>query len=261
MPERHQSLTAVFEHSWQLLSDTEQEALSGLGVFRGGFTRESAGEVGEVSLRTLLGLVNKSLLQRTDGGRFERHMMVQQFALGKLAADAGRHLDMLKRHADYFVALAERSSHHFDGPEQADWLARWSDDIDNLRAAFDHLLEQRHGDEAVRLYGAVGPFYYRRGYVAEGRRLFDRIREQPDLTRNGPLIASLNGAGILASHQGDYDLSRELHQEALELAETLGDKGRQADALTNLGAVAWGVDDYRTAELQLLAALELRREV
>jgi predicted ATPase/DNA-binding SARP family transcriptional activator/Tfp pilus assembly protein PilF len=259
MPERHRSLQAVFEHSWALLSEREQQALSDLAVFRGGFTKDAATEVGEVSLRTLLALVNKSLLQRTSSGRFERHVTVRQFALDRLAADPERNATMLDRHAGHYVRLAERLRPLLDGPEQGRALTQLEGELDNLRSAFEHLLDVGRSADAVHLYGALGPFWRRRGHVAEGRRLFERLKQRPLPPPNGALAATLNSAGILASHQGEYERSRALHQQALEIGEALDDDGHTADALTNLGAVCWHKDDYPGAEAYLLRALELRR--
>ena len=259
VPERHRSLQAVFEHSWALLSEREQRALSDLAVFRGDFTKDAATEVGEVTLRTLLALVNKSLLQRTSSGRFERHVTVRQFALDRLAADPERNAAMLDRHAGHYVRLAERLHPLLDGPEQGRALTQLEDELDNLRAAFEHLLEAGRSADAVHLYGALGPFWRRRGHVEEGRRLFERLQQRPLPAPSGALVATLNSAGILASHQGEYERSRALHQQALEIGEALGDDGHRADALSNLGAVCWHRDDYPEAEAYLMRALELRR--
>jgi predicted ATPase len=83
LPERHRSMRAVFEHSWRLLSPDEQSALSRLAVFRGGFSREAAEAVAGASARTLLSLVNGSLLARSQSGRFVMLELVRQYAAEK----------------------------------------------------------------------------------------------------------------------------------------------------------------------------------
>ena len=65
VPARQRSMRAVFDHSWRLLTPREQDVLQVLSVFRGGFTRRAAGRVAGASLRELMSLLNKSLLQRT----------------------------------------------------------------------------------------------------------------------------------------------------------------------------------------------------
>ena len=48
--ERHRSMRAVFDQSWQLLSDAERQVLTRLSVFRGGFNLEAAEQVAAASL-------------------------------------------------------------------------------------------------------------------------------------------------------------------------------------------------------------------
>jgi predicted ATPase len=73
VPERHRSLRATFDHSWKLLSTTEQRAIRRVSVFRGGFRREAAEQVAGVTLPLLSTLVDKSLLHRTATGRYDLH--------------------------------------------------------------------------------------------------------------------------------------------------------------------------------------------
>src|SRR5262245_167678 len=81
VPERHRSIRAVFEQSWSLLSAEEQRVLRRVAVFRGGFTRAAAEEVGSASLALLSALVAKSLLRRTAQGRYDLHEVLHQYAL------------------------------------------------------------------------------------------------------------------------------------------------------------------------------------
>jgi DNA-binding SARP family transcriptional activator len=70
LPPRQRSMRAVFDHSWRLLDQREREVMQALSVFRGSFAREAAQEVAGATLRELMGLVNRSLLGHTPGGRY-----------------------------------------------------------------------------------------------------------------------------------------------------------------------------------------------
>jgi predicted ATPase len=59
LPERHQSLRAVFDHSWKLLRPAEQRALRELAVFRGGFSRDAAAQVAGATLPLLAARLKK----------------------------------------------------------------------------------------------------------------------------------------------------------------------------------------------------------
>ena len=83
---RTQSLRVVFERSWRLMTDKQQQAFMRLSVFRGGCTRAAAETVTSVGLRALQNLVDKSLLWRRSTGRFEMHELLRQYAAEKLKA-------------------------------------------------------------------------------------------------------------------------------------------------------------------------------
>ena len=73
-------MRAVFDYSWNLLTDKEQDALTKLAVFQGGFTRQAAKDVASISLPMLANLVNKSFLNTTETGRYTRHPLVIQYS-------------------------------------------------------------------------------------------------------------------------------------------------------------------------------------
>jgi len=87
MPERHRSMRAVFDQSWQLLTETERNTLKQLSVFKGSFDHPAAEQVAGATLITLAILVEKSLLRVTESGRYQLHELLRQFAGAKLAAD------------------------------------------------------------------------------------------------------------------------------------------------------------------------------
>jgi predicted ATPase/DNA-binding CsgD family transcriptional regulator len=85
---RHQSVRAVFDHSWRLLTDDERQVLMRLSVFRGGFSRTAAEQVAAASLQTLSGLIEKSFLTQDASGRYEIHDLLRQCAAQQLEKQA-----------------------------------------------------------------------------------------------------------------------------------------------------------------------------
>jgi len=100
IPERHRSLRATFDHSWKLLSDHEREALSRLSVFQGGFDRTAAEKVACATLPLLASLVSKSLVRRTDNGRYDLHEVIRQYASSRLEEDQARCLETCGLHSE-----------------------------------------------------------------------------------------------------------------------------------------------------------------
>ena len=80
VPERHRSMRAIFDQSWDLLLPAEKQALARLSIFRGVFSRDAAEQKAGVSLNTLAGLANKSLIHRVGAGQFKLHNLVRQYA-------------------------------------------------------------------------------------------------------------------------------------------------------------------------------------
>ncbi|MCA9877013.1 MAG: XRE family transcriptional regulator, partial [Thermomicrobiales bacterium] len=121
LPDRHRSMRAVFDHSWQLLSVGEQEVFARCSVFRGGFTREAAANVAGASLTTLSGLIDKSLLGRDPHERYVVHELARQYAAERLAV--AQAVDETRdRHLNFYMTLAETAELRLrSGPDIVGW--------------------------------------------------------------------------------------------------------------------------------------------
>jgi predicted ATPase/class 3 adenylate cyclase len=104
-PDRQKSLEAVFDYSWQLLTDEERTAFSRLALFRGSFSREAAEQVADVPLPMLATLLDKSLIKRRPDGRFQLHEVLRIFALEKLNQNADELAGMKSKHSRFYLAL------------------------------------------------------------------------------------------------------------------------------------------------------------
>ena len=143
LPERHRSLWASFEHSWRLLSTCEREVFAMLSVFPGSFTTQAAQAVSGGVFPWLVRLMDKSLLRRAAGGRFEMHPLLRQFAGQKLAqtpasqATAGQRLAVL-----FTTFIGERVS-GLKGVSQVEVLNQIQAELPNVRAAWAWALAHR----------------------------------------------------------------------------------------------------------------------
>jgi tetratricopeptide (TPR) repeat protein len=259
LPARQQTLRNTIAWSYDLLSADEQALFRRLGIFVGGCTVEAAeavlraegrglSEESPVSVLTpqlsvldgLAALVDKSLLRREEGidgePRFVMLETVREYALERLA-EIGEEEVLRRRHAEYFVALAEMAEAELWGPQQVEWLQRLEIEHGNLRAALDwsHGGEDRH-DIAVRLAVALGWFWLWRGYRQEGylhlKYAVDSATEPTKLRAR-----ALNALGTFAL-ESDIIPARALFEESLAISRALGDVQGQADALYGLGWVA-----------------------
>lgn len=142
LPERQRSLRAVYDTSWRLLNAEERAAFLRLAVFRGGFNYEAARQVADVNLRTLLGLVNKSWLQRRGDGRYLPHEILRQYAYRRLADDQVTWQDAHDRYSDYFAAMMEVQWERLKGPKQLEANTVIEKEMENITYTWQWLAQE-----------------------------------------------------------------------------------------------------------------------
>lgn len=173
VPERQRSMRAVFEQSWSRLSEAERDVLAGLAVFRGGFSREGALAVAGANLWVLSSLIDKCLLRRVAAtGRFETHELLRQYAERKLAEVPTRHAESLDRHAEFFTRFVVQREAALKSPSPALALAEIEAELDNVRAAWAHLLSLGKVAALSALTEPLHVFYTRRAAFSEAEAAF-----------------------------------------------------------------------------------------
>jgi predicted ATPase/DNA-binding SARP family transcriptional activator len=128
-PQRHRTLRAVIDWSWDLLDNSERTLLGRLSVFAGGATLGAIEQVTDGTLDQLTSLVDKSLVLASEE-RYRLLETIREYASSKLDGDETR-----QRHAIYYTELVERAEPLLRGPEQAVWLARLTAERANLDLA------------------------------------------------------------------------------------------------------------------------------
>nr|MBP7694305.1 AAA family ATPase [Anaerolineales bacterium] len=250
-PERQHSMRAVFEQSWNLLTEAEQKVLRQLAVLRGGFQREAAEKVAGAPLALLLSLADKSFLRRSPAGRFELHELLRQYAAEKLAeAGAG---EVETRLAHYFLEQAARRPGDYTALEP-----EWENLRAGLRAAHRHRLWA-----AVLGYAeCLGEAWLARNRLDEARQGYALAREAAEALGHPRSLATvLIGWGRACGEQSDYAEAREHLTRALQLCRTSGDTAGAAGALYQLGYLAVEQAQFAEAEARLAECLALRQSV
>ena len=287
---RQQTLRALIDWSYDLLTEAEKALLRRLAVFAGGWILSAAEAVcaGEPVedwevLDLLTALVDKSLVVAEplgDGTRYRLLETVHQYA-GERLGQSGE--AVVARHAAWTLALAEEAEPGLTGPEQGAWLSRLEAEHDNLRASLSWNLslnlssdEPRQGErsnkdglrfaneDGLRLAGALWPFWSARGHLSEGRRWLDQALARAGASGKEASAArakALQGAVTLARRQGDYAGSRALCYESLALSRQLGDQHGIANALYDLGQVASIQDEFAGAQALYEESLTIWREL
>ncbi len=177
VPERQQSMRAVFDYSWSLLTPGEQRVFEKASVFRGGFTREAAQQVTGASLRDLMGLVDKSLLQHYPNGRYGVHELLRQYAAEKLSLVPTVQQCTREQHCAYYANLLHQHEAQLHQSRQRDALSQIEVDIDNLRSGWAWAVEHQEVDRLAEYLGSLGELYHTRGWSHDGAELFSRAAE------------------------------------------------------------------------------------
>jgi non-specific serine/threonine protein kinase len=254
--ERHQTLQAAVDWSYDLLTDQERALFARLAVFAGGWTLEAAEAVGagegvETSevLDLLTRLVDQSLVQaeaQPDGTvRYRLLETLRAYARDTLAA-GGLEARVRDRHAGYYAALAERAAPELRGPDSAAWHDRVERELDNVRGALGWAAAGGPVAAGLRLATALHWYWFMRRPL-EGRAWLDRILALPGPSEPAcPAAAvglalrarALGGAALLALGEGDLEVAQAQGGEALALARQAGDRPATATALGGLGGIA-----------------------
>lgn len=173
VPERQRSIRAVFNYAWQRLTPDEQTAYARLSVFRGGFTREAAEQITGVSLRGLLCLRNKALLQLQQTGRFDIHDLLHQYGQEQLAADPDENTRIHKAHATYYAEMLRRHDDNLKGSRQSDALNEIEANLENIRAAWQWNLEHLRLPALEAMRWSVQWYYIMKGFMLAGKEFFE----------------------------------------------------------------------------------------
>ncbi len=217
----------------------------------------------------LADLADQSLLrsdEQPDGeARLAMLETIREYGLECLAA-SGELETLLRRHAAYYLALADEAEPALRGPEQATWLTRLEIEHDNLRSALRwSLCDGGDRPVGVRPAGALWRFWVMHGHLDEGRRWLEAALATGNVTPlapdapDAPRAKILNAAGNLAYLQDDYGQATRLFEESLALRRALGDRQGAAASLSNLGNVALRQGECERATVLCEEALALQR--
>ncbi|MFG2286701.1 BTAD domain-containing putative transcriptional regulator [Streptomyces sp. NPDC048595] len=187
-PARQQTLRAMIDWSWELLSLPERTVLRRLAVQADGCTLEAAETVcagdgvrRDEVLELLVRLVDRSLVAVAPtpyGVRYRLLETVAAYCLERLR-EAGELTTVRRRHHDYYTELAEHAEPLLYGAAQRQWLERLDQEAANLRAALDGWVRGGAADRALRLANALAWYWFLRGRLAEAGRSLDAALAVP----------------------------------------------------------------------------------
>jgi serine/threonine protein kinase len=228
LPERQQSIRAVFDYSWDLISEDEKQVFMKLSVFRGGFTREAAEFVAGANLRILMSLMNKSLIRRdADSGRYDIHELLRQYAAMKLNVLPHENEMAYDKLCNLFVDLLHKSWDTLRTSKQSTTLTMIDQEYDNIRTMWHYLIENLRFTKIKQSIFPLWWYFYLRGRNEEALELFghgaDSLEPVHTSSESKLLISNMRAAqGIFCSHLGKFELSQSLAEASLSIARQIG---------------------------------------
>lgn len=273
---RQQTLQAMIDWSYSLLSEPEKALFRRLAVFVSGWTLEAAEAVcgaerhgGDV-LDLLTRLVDKSLIVTEEAAgeaRYHRLETIRQYSRGKFF-ESGEVEAIRDRHLEYFVRFAELVDEKLKSGDQVVWQSRMAAEQDNLRAALEWGLD-RNPDAALRIAGAANLFWTAGGYSAEGFRWTQKALQEvekvplpPEVTPEQRLVArakALRGLTRLYLSLGDNRNAKRAAQESVDLYRQSQDRRGLAFALVVLAYPLEFLGERAEAEAALQESYALAR--
>jgi non-specific serine/threonine protein kinase len=265
---RHQTLRAMVNWSYGLLTETEQSMLRRLAIFTGGFTLEAAeavtgspeGLAGSV-LGTLARLIDKSLvIAEAAAGEVARFRMLEtihEYALEKLKT-AEEWPVLRQRHAAYFSRWAAEIGPQYETIKRKELV--WAPEAEqaNLRAALDWWLAAGQTEAALGLVNALGWYWIARSAYSEGRQWLERCFLLPEASQYPAAYGrALAFNGMIAFMQTEASEARPWLEQAVMVARAQADRVTLADALDFLGLVLMWQKDLAGARACLAESQRL----
>ncbi len=264
--ERHRTLRAAIDWSHQQLAPELQRFFAALSVFRGGWEMSAAeavcGESCDVS-DFLAKLQECSLVaaeEYAETMQFRMLETVREYAAEQL--DEAERTDFSRRHANFFLRLAETAESELVKPEQADWLKRLEAEHDNIRAALEWFqTDENCTENGLRLASSLLRYWTGNGHPNEGREYLEHFLARGGDAKTSVQAKAFHAAGWLSLEQGDYAAANDFYEKALVLRRKSNDKPGVAALLSSLGMAALRQGDYATARKLNAESLTAFREL
>jgi predicted ATPase/class 3 adenylate cyclase len=265
---RQQTMHALIDWSYDLLSVEEQRLFRSVAIFAGGFTLGAATGVnaGEsldewALLDLLTSLTDKSLVQADVTSSSQRYRLLAPLReYGRERLDgASETASLARRHAEYFCASADRAYVEWDTDPSPDWLGRLRPELDNFRTALKWSLDEKNDVELGALMAAsLCPMFMRLSLLYEGMEWCRRALDSGGALV--PMKARLYyGLSMLQHNQGEGSGALTSARQAVELYEAASDERGLVRALSQVAQHLPIVNAYEEALPVAEEALEHAR--
>ena len=271
---RQQTLQALVDWSYDLLTEDEKILLRRLSMFTGGCTLVAAESVcsdgglkKDEILNLIARLVDKSLLnysEESGSARYDMLETIRQYAREKLI-QSGEIEFSRRKHLAYYAEFTAEVAPQLWHANQREWMDRLEEEHDNLRAALEWSLCEDCGEDllpmGMRIAAAIAYFWLVRGHWSEAWDWMKELLEAPGAAemKNEVKTQLLYSAGSLVKDLGDVNMAKDLFSQTLKDSRAMKDQRSQAFALLGLGEIALNAHAIPEAKTHIDHALTIFR--
>lgn len=263
LPERHQSMTSIFDYSWNLLTPEEQLSLVQLSVFRGSFSLTTALAVAKITITDVVVLMDKSLLQTPTTGHYALHELLRQYIQGKfqvLTGGKALELTVRRNHSNHYLNLVANAEKDFYGAKPYAAANMLRQRLSNITQAWNWAVEHCEQPEQMESIlcsaAGLGRFYSFLGLSGEGERVMSDALARIESKKTAgslpekpfALLSSclLYWKAVFLNRLGHIDDAIQTAEMALILAEE--NPSGAAEVKSLLGQMLPGIGQFDRAE-------------
>ena len=271
---RQQTLKAMVDWSYELLSGKEKLLLNRLSVFSDGCTLEAAEDIcSDNKLRKseildlLSQLTDKSLIIAIKSNqRYRMLETIRQYAGEKLASsenvDEKNELDsIMLKHLDFYTVFAEKAREKIEGESQKEWMEKIEYETFNFRVAILNSIVRDKVEKGLRIAINLSRYWEIRGYNSEAKNYFEELLNaekgvSPEIRAN-----AYQWMGSFEWITGNYERSKSFYERSLSLNKETGNKKGIGILLNNLGLIANATGEYEKSKSMSEESCRYFREI
>ncbi len=261
LPDRHKTLRATIDWSYQLLDETSKRIFRRLGVFSGGWTLETADEIvnweGEDILEMLEKLMDVALIQSTTRQYdtvFSMFETVKEFA-DELLTENSEWNKVREKHLDFFIHFLEEAKPYVWTPQREVWLLKIDSEYSNIREAFSYAMKKSDLYSGWRIIQTLGFYWTAYGKISEAVKWINEARvsattESNEIRKSIDLkvqAAALRAAGMIHFFASDYRPAIETLRESARIFIAIGAEMEAGRSMAYLGIAGISSGDYQAA--------------
>ncbi|MBK6774067.1 MAG: tetratricopeptide repeat protein [Ignavibacteria bacterium] len=262
---RQQTLKAMIDWSYDLLTENEKNLWSRVSAFTGGWTLEAAEEICSdetISKDVIFDLMNQLteksiIIYDVTKDRYRILESMKQYGIEKLSDEN----EIFIKHLNYFLELSIKAEPELKNKKTILWLNKIESDYNNIISAIEWSVNNGNIEKGAVISNTLGRYWNREGLYSTGISLIEIILESSGTLSKLSKGNMLYWIGSCKMSVGDYEQSKKYLEESLEIYKETGDKNGIALSVQCLGTVADSQGDYEPARKYFEECLTIKKEI